>query len=80
MVLLIAVIVSLIFAIITYNRLVSLRNYVKEAFSTMDVYLKKDGIWFRIWQTPIVQAYTKHEKGVFSEIANDEGKKLFRFF
>ncbi|HCB11066.1 MAG TPA: hypothetical protein DEO94_02760 [Cyanobacteria bacterium UBA11991] len=50
LVLLIAVIVLLIFAIITYNRLVSLRNYVKEAFSTMDVYLKKDGIWFRIWQ------------------------------
>ncbi|MDY6310363.1 MAG: LemA family protein [Cyanobacteriota bacterium] len=68
MVLLIAVIVLLIFAIITYNRLVSLRNYVKEAFSTMDVYLKKR--WDLVPNlAAIVQAYTKHEKGVFSEIA-----------
>ena len=28
-----------------YNRGVSYRNYVSEAFSTMDVYLKSAGIW-----------------------------------
>ena len=44
----------------TYNNLVQLRNKVKEAFSTMDVYLKK-----RYDLIPnlvdIVKGYAKHE-------------------
>ena len=31
----------LFYVVNTYNKGVVLRNYVKEAFSTMDVYLKK---------------------------------------
>lgn len=41
----IAVLVILvIYFISVYNSLVKLNNNVKEAFSTMDVYLKRDGI------------------------------------
>ena len=37
-----AVIVVLIICIICfYNKMIKLKNYVEEAFSTMDVYLKK---------------------------------------
>lgn len=64
----IAVIALLIlFVIIIYNRLITLRNYKIEAFSTMDVYLKKR--WDIVPNLiEIVKAYTKHEKGVLEEI------------
>ena len=35
------IIVLAMFVILTYNSLVESRNMVKEAFATMDVYLKK---------------------------------------
>jgi len=35
------VVLLLIYIMSTYNKLVRLRNSVREAFSTMDVYLKK---------------------------------------
>lgn len=57
----------ILFVIVVYNRLVVLRNYVKEAFSTMDVYLKKR--WDLLPNLiEIVKAYAKHEKGVLEEI------------
>jgi len=57
-----------LFVIVVYNRLVTLRNYVKEAFSTMDVYLKKR--WDLLPNLiEIVKAYAKHEKGVLEEVA-----------
>lgn len=34
-------ILVVVFAIVSYNSLVKLRNLVEEAFSTMDVYMKK---------------------------------------
>jgi len=56
-----------IFIIITYNRLIGLQNYVKEAFSTMDVYLKKR--WDLVPNLiEIVKAYTKHERGLLTEV------------
>ena len=58
----IGILITLIFlfAWITYNSLVQLRNKVKEAFSTMDVYLKKrhDLIPNLV---DIVKGYAKHE-------------------
>lgn len=61
----VAVILIYIFA--TYNILVKLDNKVKEAFSTMDVYLKKR--WDLIPNlVEIVKGYTKHEKGTLEEI------------
>lgn len=36
------VVIILLYALVTYNSFVKLNNSLKEAFSTMDVYLKKD--------------------------------------
>jgi len=56
-----------IFVLLTYNNLVQLRNKVKEAFSTMDVYLKK-----RYDLIPnlvdIVKGYAKHETDTLQEV------------
>lgn len=58
----------ILFIVIVYNKLVTLRNYVKEAFSTMDVYLKKR--WDLVPNLiEIVKAYAKHEKGLLEEVA-----------
>ena len=58
----------LLFIVIVYNKLITLRNYVKEAFSTMDVYLKKR--WDLVPNLiEIVRAYAKHEKGLLEEVA-----------
>jgi LemA protein len=63
-----AVIVSLVlFVGLTYNSLVQLRNKVNEAFSTMDVYLKK-----RYDLIPnlvdIVKGYAKHETETLQKV------------
>lgn len=56
-----------IYLILTYNRGVSLRNYVQEAFATMDVYLKKR--WDLVPNLiEIVKNYAKHEKSLLEEI------------
>ena len=56
-----------LFILLTYNSLVQLRNKVKEAFSTMDVYLKK-----RYDLIPnlvdIVKGYAKHEADTLQEV------------
>lgn len=56
-----------IYIIYTYNRGIALRNYVREAFSTMDVYLKKR--WDLIPSlTETVKAYTSHEKDLLEKV------------
>ena len=63
----IVVIVIVLFIYLTYNKLVKLNNKVKEAFSTMDVYLKKR--WDLIPNlVETVKGYAKHEKDTFEEI------------
>lgn len=61
------VVVLGLFIGLTYNSLVQLRNKVKEAFSTMDVYLKK-----RYDLIPnlvdIVKGYAKHETDTLQEV------------
>lgn len=56
-----------LFVLLTYNALVQLRNKVKEAFSTMDVYLKK-----RYDLIPslvdVVKGYAKHETDTLQEV------------
>lgn len=62
------VVIFFIVIIITYNSFVRLRNMVKAAFSTMDVYLKKR--WDLVPNLiEVVAAYAKHEKDVFEKIA-----------
>jgi LemA protein len=67
LILLIIILVFLTFIIVTYNKGIKLRNYVKEAFSTMDVYMKKR--WDLIPNlVEIVKGYAKHEKGALEQI------------
>ena len=64
----IAIIVLIIIYILAlYNNLVKLNNKVKEAFSTMDVYLKKR--WDLIPNiVETVKGYAKHEKDTLKEV------------
>mgnify|MGYP001623216268 CR=1 FL=1 len=63
------VVIILLYALITYNGLVKSNNFVKEAFSTMDVYLKKR--WDLIPNlVEIVKEYAKHEKETIEGITS----------
>lgn len=63
----IAIIIIYVFAL--YNSFVKLNNKVKEAFSTMDVYLKKR--WDLIPNiVETVKGYAKHEKDTLKAVVN----------
>lgn len=62
------IILIIAYVLVLYNSFVKLNNKVKEAFSTMDIYLKKR------WDlTPnlveCVKGYAKHEERTFEKIA-----------
>ncbi len=62
-----------VYIIAAYNKAVGLRNYVREAFSTMDVYLKKR--WDLVPNlVECVKTYAQHEKGVFENVTNLRSK------
>lgn len=59
--------ILVVLTIIMYNKFVSLKNAVKEAFSTMDVYLKKR--WDLIPNlVECVKGYAKHEQETLENI------------
>ena len=61
------VVIILIALFVTYNSFVKLNNKVKEAFATMDVYLKKR--WDLIPNiVETVKGYAKHEKSTLTEV------------
>lgn len=61
------VILIIIYAFTLYNSFVKLNNKLKEAFSTMDVYLKKR--WDLIPNiVETVKGYAKHEKDTLKEV------------
>ena len=61
------VVILLIYILVTYNGLVKLVNRVDEAFSTMDVYLKKR--WDLVPNlVEVVKEYAKHEKDIIEKI------------
>lgn len=61
------VVLILIYVLVQYNSFVKLTNLVKEAFSTMDVYLKKR--WDLIPNlVEVVKAYAKHESTVIEDV------------
>ena len=63
------VVLVVIYLLVTYNGLVKLNNIVKEAFSTMDIYLKKR--WDLVPNlVEVVKGYAKHENETFSEITS----------
>ena len=68
-VIIVIVVILLLLIFSTYNSLVKLNNRVEEAFSTMDVYLKKR--WDLIPNiVETVKGYVKHEKETLEEIVN----------
>lgn len=63
------VVILLLLVFSTYNSLVKLNNRVEEAFSTMDVYLKKR--WDLIPNiVETVKGYVKHEQETLEEVIN----------
>ena len=68
----------IIYTLSLYNSFIKLNNKVKEAFSTMDVYLKKR--WDLIPNiVEVVKGYAKHEKDTLKEVVelrNDAYDKM----
>ena len=63
------IVVILLYALVTYNNLVKLNNSLKEAFGTMDVYLKKR--WDLIPNlVETVKGYASHEENTLKEVIN----------
>ena len=61
------VVVLVLFLVLTYNRLVTLRQRVKEAFSDIEVQLKRrHDLIPNLVET--VKGYAAHERGVFDEV------------
>ena len=61
------IILPLVLSVVFYNKLITLRNYTQEAFSTMDVYLKKR--WDLIPNIlTVAKSYMEHEKQVLEKI------------
>ena len=61
------VLLIVIYTLVTYNSLVKSNNIVEEAFSTMDVYLKKR--WDLIPNlVEVVKGYSKYEQDSFNKI------------
>lgn len=66
-VLIAVVVLILIYGFITFNSLVKFRNSVREAFSTMDVYLKKR--WDLVPNlVETVKGYLQHEQNTLAEL------------
>ena len=72
-VILVIIAAVILYVIGAYNKGVTLRNYVREAFSTMDVYLKKR--WDLIPNLiESVKGYMEHEKGLLSQLTELRSK------
>ena len=67
------IVIILLYALVTYNNLVKLNNSLKEAFGTMDVYLKKR--WDLIPNlVETVKGYASHEENTLKEVINLRNK------
>ena len=63
------IVILLIYILITYNSFINSRNLVKEAFSTMDIYLKKR--WDIIPNLiEVVKGYSKYENETLTKITS----------
>ena len=72
-VILVIIAAVILYVIGAYNKGITLRNYVREAFSTMDVYLKKR--WDLIPNLiESVKGYMEHEKGLLSQLTELRSK------
>lgn len=68
-------VITILWIILTYNRLVTLRNRVKEAWSDIDIQLKR-----RYDLIPnlveIVKGYASHEKEIFEKVTEARTKAI----
>lgn len=63
----VGIVIILIYIISTYNKLIKLKHIVEEAFSTMDVYLKKR--WDLVPNlVEVVKGYVKHENELIERV------------
>lgn len=68
-IIIVVIVLIVLLTLITYNKFVKSKTRVEEAFSTMDVYLKKR--WDLIPNiVEIVKGYAKHERETLEEIVN----------
>lgn len=66
-ILIVILLILILYFILTSNKLIKLNNQMKEAFSTMDVYLKKR--WDLIPNiVEVVKGYVKHEEKTLTEV------------
>ena len=66
-VIVVLILIIILYLVMAYNRLINLRNRVKEAFATMDVYLKKRyDLIPNLVET--VKGYATHEKSTLEEV------------
>lgn len=66
-IIIVIIVIILVYIISTYNKLIKLHHIVEEAFSTMDVYLKKR--WDLVPNlVEVVKGYAKHEKDVIEKV------------
>ncbi len=69
------VVVLLLWVVLTYNRLVTLRNRVDNGWSQIDVQLRRRyDLIPNLIET--VKGYATHEEGIFNEIADSRSKLL----
>ena len=72
-IIIIVAVIALVSVALLYNKGINLRNYVKEAFATMDVYLKKR--WDLIPNlVETVKGYKEYEKNVLENIIEIRSK------
>jgi len=74
-IIILVVAVIVVWAIFTYNRLITLKNRAKEAFSDIDVQLKRR---YNLIPNLVeaVKGYAAHEKGVFEEVTKARANAL----
>ena len=66
-ILIVIILICVLYFILINNKLIKLSNQIKEAFSTMDVYLKKR--WDLIPNiVEVVKGYAKHEQKTLTEV------------
>ena len=74
-VIIVVIVLIIIYAFILYNNFIKLNNKVKEAFSIMDVYLKKR--WDLIPNlVDTVKEYAKHEENTLKNVISLRNLKL----
>lgn len=72
---LLIIIALVVFAVATFNRIVSLENRFENAWAQIDVQLKKrNDLIPNLVET--VKGYAKHEEGIFSQVADARARMM----